>query len=141
MLSVVVTTLVIGAGPKPQLLAIAVVAFAVIARLVPSVLAVGALGPPAVRSRAPPPLRAALQGLNHPRQIVDRQPEGTGASAALPDAENRYSSVGIPAQPHTPGVAPDVEKDLAEARQRRCVGRGHEAYGVLNPEICPVNDH
>jgi hypothetical protein len=50
MLSVVVTTLVFGASPEPQVVAIAVVAFAVIAGLVASVLAVGALGPPAVRS-------------------------------------------------------------------------------------------
>ena len=71
----------------------------------------------------------------------ERQPEGAGAPSARPHAEDRYPSVGVPAQPHTPGIAPDVEEDLTEARQRRCVGRGHDAYGGPNYEICPVNDH
>ncbi len=86
----------------------------------------------AERKEREPPLRAALQGLDHPGQVIDRQPESPGAHAALPDAEDRYPGVGVPAQPHTPGIAPDVEEDLTEARQRRCVGRGHEAYGGPN---------
>jgi hypothetical protein len=72
-------------------------------------------------------VRSALEDLDHPAQITHGQAECAGAHAALPDAEDRHVGVGVPAEPHSPGVAPDVEKHLAEARQRRCIGGGHEA--------------
>src|SRR6185312_15126792 len=68
-------------------------------------------------------LRPALQGVDQPRQLLHRQPERAGAGASLPDAEDRDSGVGVPAQPHAAGAAAHVEENLAEPGQRSCVRR------------------
>jgi len=68
-------------------------------------------------------VHAALQGIDQPRQFLHRQPERARAGAALPDAEDGDSGVGVPAQAHAAGAAAHVEEDLAEPGQRRCVRR------------------
>ena len=68
-------------------------------------------------------LRATLQGVDQPRQLLHRQPERAGAGSSLPDAEDRDSGVGVPAQPHAAGAAAHVEENLAEPGQRSCVRR------------------
>src|SRR6201989_225191 len=68
-------------------------------------------------------LRPALQGVDQPRQLLHRQPARAGAGASLPDAEDRDSGIGVPAQPHTAGAAAHVEETLAEPGQRSCVRR------------------
>jgi hypothetical protein len=85
--------------------------------------------------------RASLEDLDHAPEISDGQPERPGAHSGLPDAEDRYSGIGVPAQPHAPRVASDIEEDLAEARQRRCVGHGYEAYRDTKRATCRLDDY
>ncbi len=65
--------------------------------------------------------RATLQCLHHAGQVVDRQPECPGAGTPLPDAENCYAGVGVPAETHAAGAAAHVEENFAEPGQRCCV--------------------
>src|SRR6185437_9309395 len=68
-------------------------------------------------------LRATVQRLDHPAEVIHGQPERPGAGTALPDAEDGHTRVGVPAQPHAARVASHVEEHLAEPGQRGCVRR------------------
>src|SRR5215472_1851346 len=107
---------------------VAVVRRIVVGQLITAV----AIALPISRARqvaiAPLPVRARLKRPDHPVKLTKGQPEGSGASVALPDAEHGYGAVGVPAQPHASGFSPDVEEDLALARQRNGIRLGHGAY-------------
>jgi len=76
---------------------------------------------------------APLQCLDHSGQIVDGQPESTCAHPALPDAQDCHSSVRVPAEPHAPRVAPDVEENLAEPGQRGRIRCRHGPHRYPEP--------
>jgi hypothetical protein len=84
--------------------------------------------------------RARLQRLDHPGQIVERQPESACAATGLPDAENGDPAVRVPAEPHAPGISPDVEEDLSLSWQRNGIRLGHAAYRRPARAGCPANE-
>ncbi len=83
--------------------------------------------------------RTALQCFDKPGKIGDRYTERTGAGPSLPDAEYRHARIRVPAEAHGTGVAPDVEENLAEARQRRYVRCWHAAHGGANTHSLSSN--
>ena len=84
--------------------------------------------------------RPGLQCLDHPDQIAERQPESPRAAVALPDAEHRDRAVGVPAQPHAPGFAPDIEEDLSFAWQGNGIRLRHAAYRRPGCAGCLANE-
>jgi hypothetical protein len=85
--------------------------------------------------------RTSLENFDHAAEIRDGQPERPGAHTGLPDAEDGDSGVGVPAQPHAPRVASDIKEDLTQARQRRCVRHGNEAYRDTKRATCRLDDY
>ncbi len=79
------------------------------------------------------PVRASLQRLDHSGQIVNGQAEGAGAHPALPDAQDRDSGIRVPAEPHAPRAAPDVEENFAEPGQRGRIRCRHGPHGYPEP--------
>jgi hypothetical protein len=79
------------------------------------------------------PVRASLQRLDHSGQIVNGQAEGAGAHPALPDAQDGDSGIRVPAEPHAPRAAPDVEENFAEPGQRGRIRCRHGPHGYPEP--------
>jgi hypothetical protein len=104
---------------------------------------VGITGPatwiPAVRARSFPRARAGLQDSDHPLEVGEWQPERAGAPVALPDAENRHPAVGVPTEPHGPGITAHIEEDLAFARQRNGIWLRHLPIVSLVQSGCLAN--